>query len=349
MDVTNSVSERRKAFYTRVYRQSFSPNGNCDSLVAADSRSRLCVFSVTASLTQKAFANCTRHPSAYIKLQHPVFALYPFKTVLLCGDSYGYLYAYQWSSIVNLTPTSLNPRTVFEVNHFSSTEQTKVLPNELNAVTSVGDRIICGGAGDYGIRLLDPERPNKVIRLFSGHADYINELKSRSENEFLSASEDGTVRLWDTRMNEVAHVFYISQEMRLKEPGCGIGVCALDVQGSFMVCGGDVCASIWHLESQSLATVLPCDSPSSVRFTVAKMDTSKILIGGTCSSLFQFDYSGKSLATVKVTPSSLYSIESNCQPGRMMTVAAGDSQYIDVFLTLGYVSFTFNTSDNGEK
>ena len=36
-------------------------------------------------------------------------------------------------------------------------------------------------------------------------------------------------------MNQVAHVLHIFEESRLKEPGCGNGVCALDVQGSFMV------------------------------------------------------------------------------------------------------------------
>lgn len=146
------------------------------------------------------------------------------------------------------------------------------------------------------------------------------------------------------RINEVAHVLRVCDEMKLREPGCGSGICALDVQGSFMVCGGDVSASIWHLESRSIATVLSCDVSSNMRYTVARMDTDKILIGGTCSQLFQFDYSGKSLATVKTTPNSVYSIESNLHAGKMMTAVAGDSRYIDAFLSLGYVSFAFDTS-----
>ena len=57
----------------------------------------------------------------------------------------------------------------------------------------------------------------------------------RSDSEFLSASEDGTVRLWDLRIPNVVHTLRICDEAQLKRPGCGKGVCALDVQGSFMV------------------------------------------------------------------------------------------------------------------
>ena len=53
------------------------------------------------------------------------------------------------------------------------------------------------------------------------------------------------------------------------------------------VCGGDVSASIWHLESRSLATVLPCSAPFNIRYTVAKMDAERILVGSTCPLLFE--------------------------------------------------------------
>lgn len=72
-----------------------------------------------------------------------------------------------------------------------------------------------------------------MIHSFSGHTDNINELAVRSPNDFLSASEDGTVQMWDVRSNSV-HVFDVSSESSVDRDR-GFGVCALDVDEDFMV------------------------------------------------------------------------------------------------------------------
>lgn len=60
-------------------------------------------------------------------------------------------------------------------------------------------------------------------------------MAKRTENEFLSASEDGTVRLWDIRSQDTAHIIRVCDEPQLTRNNCGKGVCALDANSSFMV------------------------------------------------------------------------------------------------------------------
>lgn len=74
----------------------------------------------------------------------------------------------------------------------------------------------------------------QVISTFFGHSEYVNELAVQSEQVFLSSSEDGTVRLWDIRSKDI-HVFNIASEGKLRRSSCGRGICALDVEGDFMV------------------------------------------------------------------------------------------------------------------
>lgn len=53
------------------------------------------------------------------------------------------------------------------------------------------------------------------------------------------------------------------------------------------VCGGDVELAIWHIGSRSLASALICEHPPLMRYTVAKMNGDRILVGGNCPDLMQ--------------------------------------------------------------
>lgn len=135
-----------------------------DWLVSSDSRSRLCVFSLEGALSQQAFSSPSRPLSAFISLKNPVFALNSFKNILICGDSRGNLFGYQWASLKNFVSPLTEPKRIFEVNHFSSAGEGLIISNEINTVASVNDKILYGGAGGSAIRLLDPERPDKVFK-----------------------------------------------------------------------------------------------------------------------------------------------------------------------------------------
>uniref|UniRef100_A0A915PDH3 WD_REPEATS_REGION domain-containing protein n=1 Tax=Setaria digitata TaxID=48799 RepID=A0A915PDH3_9BILA len=329
----------RQAFYTRIYRQLFSPDGNW--LVVTDSLAHLYLFELRHALELNASSN-ERRFKCLLKLDEPVYALSSVHSRIVCGNAVGQLAIYDWNDIIH-SDTSDPCFPISKFNGFPA-GLSVAPPCEINAVSCINNRyILYAGAGDNAIRLVEIERPDKVISTFVGHTEYVNELAVQSEHVFLSSSEDGTVRLWDTRSKDL-HIFNVASEEKLRRRNCGKGICALDIEEDFMVCGGDVELAIWHIGSRSLASPLCCERPPLMRYTVAKMNGDRILIGGSSSDLMQFDYSGQHLTSVKTSLRSIYSIETNLLGPNAMTVVAGDSVLINAFLNLGYVSFCFSTS-----
>lgn len=329
----------RQAFYNRIYRQRFSPDGNW--LVVTDSLAYLYLFELRKALNLNA-SNNERRFKYRLKLDEPVFALSTVQSRLVCGNSVGQLAVYNWNDIIH-SHTSDYCDPLYKFNDFP-TKLSVAPPYEINTLACIDNSsVLYAGAGDNAIRLMEIERPDKIISTFFGHSEYINELAVQSEHVFLSSSEDGSVRLWDVRSKDI-HIFNVASEGKLKRSSFGRGVCALDVEEDFMVCGGDVEPSIWHIGSRSLASALICEHAPLMRYTVAKMNGDRILIGGTCPNLVQFDYSGRRLTSVKTSLRNIYSIETNSVGANAMTTVAGDSLLIDVFLNLGYVSFSFSTT-----
>ncbi|MFH4974295.1 hypothetical protein AB6A40_001004 [Gnathostoma spinigerum] len=341
--------ECRKLLYSRIYRQCFSPDG--EWLVLSDSLRRLCFFRLRDSLTAVSVAST---PNAYsvhhsIVVSHPVYALASNKLLLLCGDGSGNLFAYRWTELLAFSSdedTSASPEPLFIMNGYASVTNIPG-PNEINAICMLNDeRIGFAGAGDNSVQIVDLEYPNKVMSRLTGHSDYINELANwTSENELLSASEDGTVRVWDARMGQPARIISVSDEKRVQRQMLGRDVCGLDVHGPWMVCGGGVELGIWHLESGVLASPLICESNKPVRHTVVKICGERILTGGTSPYMSQWKHSGEFVTSLKTSARVIYSIETNRNGKNNVTTSAGDSPFVDVFLTMGYISFVLNTSD----
>uniref|UniRef100_A0A0M3IK12 WD_REPEATS_REGION domain-containing protein n=1 Tax=Ascaris lumbricoides TaxID=6252 RepID=A0A0M3IK12_ASCLU len=317
----------------------------CDWLVASDSRCRLCVFSVHEVLSRRsASSGQLRAPCIAVELSDPIWALCHLGEVLLCGDAQGALFAYSCSQLTSASSSLTQPKPMFCVNAFGI-QPLRTNPNEVNTIEALSKtQFVYGGAFDYAVRLVDAERPDKVVSKFDGHKGSINELVARSENEFLSASDDGTVRVWDTRSDHMARIIRVCDQPELRRSGCGVGVCALDLHGSLMVCGGDIDLGLWLLDSGSLVRRIDCERPPNMRHLVAKMNGERILCGGTSSFLFQYSYAGEHITSVRTSASAIYSIEQNIAHGKQMTTVGGQSHLIDVFLNTGYVAFSLSTS-----
>ncbi|KAM3719337.1 THO complex subunit [Dirofilaria immitis] len=310
-------------------------------LVVTDSLGHLYLFELRQALESNA-SDKERQFKYRLKLNEPIFALSTVHSRLICGNAVGQLTIYNWDDIIHSDSSdSCDP--LYRFSGFP-TNLSIAPPCEINAIVCIDNsRVLFAGAGDNAIRLMEIERPDKIISTFAGHSEYVNELAVRSEHVFLSSSEDGTVRLWDVRSKDI-YIFNVASEEKLRRSKCGRGICALDVEEDFMVCGGDVELAIWHIGSRSLASALICERPPLMRHTVAKMNGDRILIGGSCPDLIQFDYSGQHLTSVKTSLRNIYSIETNSLGANAMTTVAGDSLLIDTFLNLGYVSFCFSTT-----
>ncbi|KAJ1353207.1 THO complex subunit 6, partial [Parelaphostrongylus tenuis] len=253
----------------------------------------------------------------------------------VCGDATGRVFAYDWTELVKRSVAP--PKTVFNFGIFDGIQSPVSVLHEVNGLLycSETERLYVGGAGDNAVREYDVNVPNKPIRLFSGHSATICELASASREQLLSASADGTVRVWDVRKNTEGHVIFVADEAKVSRPKFGKCVSALAVDNKFMVCGGGVDLGIWHVGMYSLATPMEADN---VRHLTCEMTTDKILAGSMHPVLSQWDHAGKKLSDVYGKPKSIYSILQTSA----VSFTAGDSNLIDVYLNLGYVAFSLD-------
>ncbi|ETN70464.1 WD domain, G-beta repeat protein [Necator americanus] len=255
--------------------------------------------------------------------------------LLVCGDATGRVFAYDWAEIVKRNEAV--PKTVFSFGVFDGTQPSVAGPHEVNGLLYCPEkeRLYVGGAADNAVREYDINVPNKPIRLFMGHHGAVCELGSASREQLLSASADGSVRVWDIRKKMGSHVIKVADEAKVSRPEFGKCISALSVDNKFMVCGGGVNLGIWHLGMYSLAAPMEA---ANVRHLTCEMTTDKILTGSMHPVLSQWDHAGKKLSDVRGKPQSIYSILQTSA----VSFTAGDSSLIDVYLNLGYVAFSLD-------
>lgn len=347
-----SLQSRRK-FYSRVFDQAFSP---CGRLIAVcDSYGTVSVFSLESVLSASHALESDREVSAenrpLFQLRHflraknedvsnrvRMYSLVSSDTHLICGDSNGGIHLYRWSDLQE-KESGAKP-----CAQFSGTRGgTPDCPAEVNSmkVAKEGGFMVSGGAGDHHVKLWSLENGSLITSL-SGHSDYIHEVALRSDNEILSASEDGTVRFWDIRTGSCSHIVKPG-ETDCARPNSGSWIGCVAVDDNWMVCGGGTSAGLWHLGSMSLAKVLnsgTADSDTHAAIVVKD----KIITGSSKSRIFHWNYRGDLTADVPVSPNTVYSIalNTNNDQFKVLTVA-GSSSLVDVMINPGYRAFSLDT------
>lgn len=107
-----------------------------------------------------------RAPCIVVELSDPIWALCHLGEVLLCGDAQGALFAYSCSQLTSASSSLTQPKPMFCVNAFGI-QPLRTNPNEVNTIEALSKtQFVYGGAFDYAVRLVDAERPDKVVYRF---------------------------------------------------------------------------------------------------------------------------------------------------------------------------------------
>ncbi|XP_062263585.1 THO complex subunit 6 homolog isoform X3 [Platichthys flesus] len=291
-----------------VFSQSFSPCGRF--LAAGNNYGEIALFSLSAALSPDATALSQKPVLTFTAHEGPIFSLLSTDCFLLSTGN-GEISAWSWTELIK---KNVKPLWTKRPNYKSSLE----IP-EINSMTvqSRDNSLVIGG-GDNNVHILDLEH-GVFKSVLQGHTDYVHCVSVRErEAEILSGSEDGAVRIWDSRTGQCVHCIEVYK---------------------YELCGGGPSLSLWHLRSLSPTSIFPLTGCQRQ----AAFHQDMILAAGDGAFVSHCRLGGEVKAQIPCSLQSVNTLQLNANSAehQVLTVA-GSSDHIDVFTNLSYKAFSLS-------
>mmetsp|Transcript_15579 Transcript_15579/g.25803 ORF Transcript_15579/g.25803 Transcript_15579/m.25803 type:complete len:354 (-) Transcript_15579:55-1116(-) len=197
--------------------------------------------------------------------------------------------------------------------------------------------VLYSASGDNNAHAWDLSS-SQHIGVFQGHRQYLHCIACLpNKKQIITGSEDGTVRIWDTRSFECLYVLDpyrgTACESNKYIPPSGnsavtpwVGCIAVSADENFMICGGGSrTLTLWHLP---LLTVTACMPTAGVSYAVMFSDD-QILSVGSEPFLYTWRLSGHLVTRVSASSTALFSVSRLIGQDRRLIAVAGISQTID--------------------
>jgi len=170
----------------------------------------------------------------------------------------------------------------------------------------------------------------QIVSTFEGHQDYLHCVKYHHESRKLyTGSEDGNVRVWDTRTTECVHILdpWRGEEVKNTEEchGKWVSSIALDDFGNWMICStGDRLITLWstHYPTITSAMITPTE-PNHVIFY-----RNKVKSVGNDKYIHTWNLNGQFESRLESSSKALFSIATSDQS---ILAVSGVSPNIDIF------------------
>jgi len=332
VELEKAVSSK-ELLYTTVFSQCFSPCGKY--LVACCSFGKISIFSLAAALSAEASTDSWK---AWLTFQAhdggAIYSLISTDTHLISAGT-GSICAWKWSQILSKVP-----KVAWFLNIPSPDRTANPETNSL-AVDDQDGRLFAG-CGDNLVHVWDMSSGSHLLSL-KGHEDYIHcvTVRPNTQQQCLSASEDGTVRLWDTRSGgrEAVHIIEPQKNEECARPHIGkfVSCVAVDKADDWMVCGGGPSVCLWHLRSMSPTSVFQIPN---VAVNVAMFHDDTVITAGNESFVDHWTLNGDKRAHVPTTATNVFSVAiNNCSDNKVLS-CAGNSHKIDVCINFSYKAFS---------
>lgn len=326
----------RQKHAVTVFGQCFSPCGTY--LVAGTNFGHIVIYNLLHALGPEATEESCA-PSYISKIYDGhIYDLKSTEEFLICSGNAGII-ALSWKDVINKKPIIL-----WKLN-IPMTENRLDIP-EINTIAidkQENSSYLYAGCGDNLIHKWDIESGRKVSCL-KGHKNYIHKIYVKNNGrECISASEDGSVRIWDARsQKEQVGIIEPYTNDQCVRPNLGKWISCLDVDSNddWIVCGGGPKLSLWRLRSVELTAVY--EAHAITHHDVMFHDDT-IISGGGDPFVYHWDLNGVQRAKVPCSPSSVFNIAVNCNNDTTKVLSiAGNCNNIDICTNFAYRAFSFN-------
>ncbi|XP_041377015.1 THO complex subunit 6 homolog [Gigantopelta aegis] len=327
----------RQLLHTTIFAQSYSPCGKF--LAAANNYGQIAVFSLAVALSPEA---CTESclPVFVFKANESgsIYSLISTDTLLLSAGE-GEISAWKWADILGKAPKVEWSLTIPKKDVFSNPEVNSLVIENSEQGTSR----LFAGCGDNNVHIWNLESGTLESTL-TGHEDYVHCVCLKNHGrECVSASEDGTCRIWDTRASlEAIHILEPYKSEMCCRPQLGKWLACVDMDSSedWLVCGGGPHLSMWHMRSLSATTAF---KTSGATHSFAMFYDDHVISGGSRPYVNHWFVNGDLKSEVPCTPATVFNIDVNHKSDKykVLTVV-GSSSKIDVCTNFGYRAFSLN-------
>ncbi|XP_053987438.1 THO complex subunit 6 homolog [Hylaeus anthracinus] len=317
----------QKLFYNTVLSQTFSPDGNY--LVAGNIYGDVSIFELSKALgPHKVDENELQGPNYHFTAHQSqqVQSMVSTDNFLVTGTC-GEICGWSWKTVTSSKAQKNKASWTIQI---PVNKDSYEKPDVNYLVYSKPNHLLYAACGDNNIYVISME-DGKILRNLQGHSDYIHCL-SLMGNQLASCAEDGTVRFWDLRKEEITNQLTPYMVNKLARPWIGKWIGAVDITEDWMLCGGGPNLSLWHMRTMEVATVF--DLPDE-GIHVASIYEERVIAAGAASHVYHLTYQGGTLAKVPTSSNTVYSIVYQVTPQKVLSVA-GSSNNLDVCTNFNY-------------
>jgi THO complex subunit 6 len=178
-----------------------------------------------------------------------------------------------------------------------------------------------------------------IIQSFQGHKDYIHSVDGNG-SAIITSSEDGSVKIWDTRTNTVTTTIE-PYKLPNKKEGFGKFIASACINDKWFAFGGGSCeASLYNL-NQTMKPFETFNFPKEIHVTKF-IELDNLLIAGQANQVTQYSFKGDLTSDIETTGPAIYSVEFVKGPDSKFMAAAGASNCIDVTTNFTFKDATLN-------
>eukprot|EP00040_Diaphanoeca_grandis_P018314 m.96282 g.96282 ORF g.96282 m.96282 type:complete len:363 (-) comp26882_c1_seq1:22-1110(-) len=337
VQLRQEIKRRRTEEHDALYSQAYSEDGHL--LAVGSSAGSVCVWDVERVLSQKATPEERSQPiNSFQAHDGSVYTMVTYNEYLITAGGPD-INVWRWqdlSSSKNITP-------VYTLQtHSDSSSHYEV--NSLSIDHKAG--LLFAGSGDCNVYVFDLQQ-QKLVQTLQGHTQYVHCVTALPRSSrCASASEDGSVRLWDVRTNQKPTELWPHKAMGTPHAGF-MSTVAVDGGEDWLACGGSCAGSLWSLVSNTFVTALKSTTPTSTVASMVFTETGLTTVGN--SSVVQdWTHEGDLIRQVKCSSPELFSIAQSTSERSPLQIKsiAGTSNTIDLIMGDGQrMSFglTFDT------